>query len=86
MDHKSGYHWFCEGLIPHNNHDQVLKGLVGVPPQIKAAINLPSVLQLKPEQFIHRVESKGLITMDSMLRKKPRVILPNVLRKMERVI
>ena len=69
-DNDSGYHWFREGLIPHNDHKQVLKGLMGVPPQIKAALNSPSVLRLKPEQFINRIEAKGLFRMDSSLRKK----------------
>ena len=69
-DNDSGYHWFREGLIPHNDHNQVLKGLMGVPPQIKAALNLPSILRLKPEQFINRIEAKGIFKLDSALRKK----------------
>ena len=69
-DNDSGYRWFREGLIPHNDHNQVLKGLMGVPPQIKAALNSPSVLCLKPEQFINRIEAKGLFTMDSSLKRK----------------
>ena len=66
----NGEHCFFSGTVPHSRHNVLLDRMTGVPPQIKAVIDSPTVLRLLPNQFLHRVTEKTSFFMDKGLRKK----------------
>ena len=49
----NGEHCFFSGTVPHSRHNVLLDRMTGVPPQIKAVIDSPTVLRLLPNQFLH---------------------------------
>ncbi len=60
---------FIIGTTPHTNHSQLVMGLRGVPPQVKASLSSPSLLRLKPDHFVARVAEKQIVPMTTAMRR-----------------